>query len=140
VTQPRIFVAHRISALRLYFPCIGLHLRHRFFLKKNLKKNNKPLSSRPPAWVFVFLVLPDDVLDPYLTRITKTPQFMGSRWRSFSLSNSSSRFRHSPTVAKWLPWHQQAHSIHFTKSTQRISFLVGIGDSGRIIAVVRVKG
>ena len=138
MTQPGIFVAHRISALRLHFLCIGLHLRHQIFFKKNIKKT--PLSSRPPAWVFVFLILLNDVLDPYLTRTKKPPQLMGSCWRSFSLGNSSSRFRHSATVAKWLPWHQRAHIIHFTKSTQRISFLVGIGDSGRIIAIVRVKG
>jgi hypothetical protein len=102
------------------------HLQHRYD-----EKRTPPPQFKPPVWVYVFLVLPNDVLDPYLTRAKKPP--LSSWGPARKASHSATRPRISE-IPQQLPTtngyprlfrHQRAHSIHFTMSTQRISFLVG---------------
>jgi hypothetical protein len=116
---------------------MGLSLLNIYTITYNIdttkkKKKKNPPQFKPPAWVYVFLVLPNDVLDPYLTRAKKPP--LSSWGPAGEASHSATRPRISdnppqlPTTNGYpgLFRHQRAHSIHFSMNTQRISFLVGI--------------
>ena len=97
---------------------MGLSLLNIFTITYNIdttrkKKKKHPLSSSrrlgfTSSWssqtMFSIHILPEPTPPP------PPLQFMGSCWRSFSLSNSSSHLRQSAAVAnyKWLSWVIQA--------------------------------
>ena len=136
---------------------MGLSLLNIFTITYNIdttrkKKKKTPPQFKPPAWVYVFLVLPNDVLDPYLTRAKPPPPPPPPPISSWGPAGEASHSATRPRISDNPPQLpttngypglfrlQRAHSIHFAMSTQRISFLVGFGDSGRRIAIVGVKG